>query len=212
MEFSAVEIFGYCASALIAYSLTQSSIVKLRWLNLFGASSFCVYGIIIGAVPVALLNGFIALTNIYYLRKILSAPSKNFSVLKVSRPSNYVDFFLGFHKDEITQLFPNFLEHAADPNREYFYLIENTEVVGMLSGYKNDDDVFVVDFDFVIPAYRDCKLGHFVLGQGNALSTHTGYKKIAATADCQAHADYLQKLGFSKKDHLLWTYDGRHTS
>ncbi|MCV2885031.1 GNAT family N-acetyltransferase [Aestuariibacter sp. AA17] len=208
MELSAVEIFGYCASALVAYSLTQSSIIKLRWINLFGSSSFCMYGIIIGAYPVAVLNGFIAMTNVYFLRKILTQPKQNFSVLRANQPSNYVNFFLDFHKEEIKQLFPSFLNQSQQTEREYFLLMENTEVVGVLSGYRNEDAVFVVDFDFVIPAYRDCKLGHFALGKGNQLAKYTGYSRIAATADSDAHAQYLQKLGFSKKDTLLWTFDG----
>ncbi|WP_340681128.1 hypothetical protein [Paraglaciecola sp.] len=40
MQFSGVEIFGYCASVIIAYSLTRSSNVRLRSINLLGASSF----------------------------------------------------------------------------------------------------------------------------------------------------------------------------
>ncbi|MFT7216794.1 MAG: hypothetical protein ACI8R8_001869, partial [Paraglaciecola sp.] len=96
MNLSAVEVFGYCASAIIAYSLTRDSIVKLRWFNLFGASSFCIYGIIIQAYPVAILNGFIALTNIFFLRRILFNAQRQFSILAVSRPSNYVDFFLDY--------------------------------------------------------------------------------------------------------------------
>ncbi len=101
MELSAVEIFGYVASAIIAYSLTQSSIIKLRWINLVGASSFCVYGIIIEAPPVAMLNGFIAVTNVVYLRKMLLQAKSHFSVLEVSLPSNYVRFFLDYHKQEV---------------------------------------------------------------------------------------------------------------
>lgn len=208
MAITGVEIFGYCASAVIAYSLTQSSIIKLRWFNLFGASSFCVYGIIIGAFPVALLNGFIALTNVFFLRKLLLQTEQNFSILKVNRPSNYVDFFLEFHQQEIKQLFPAFLKVAAREDREYYFLTEHTEVVGMLSGFKNDKGDFVVDFDFVVPAYRDCKLGHYVLGKGQALKQQTQYSSIVATGDSREHQQYLETLGYSPKKNGIWTYDG----
>ena len=100
MELSGVEIFGYCASVVIAFSLTRSSIIKLRWYNLFGASCFCIYGIIINAYPVALLNGFVALTNMFFLARLLINVENQFSILQVSRPSNYVDFFLEYHQQD----------------------------------------------------------------------------------------------------------------
>lgn len=208
MTISGVEIFGYCASALIAYSLTRDSIVKLRWFNLFGASSFCIYGIIIGALPVALLNGFIALTNVVFLRRMLLQTDQHFSLVKVSLPSNYVEFFLDYHQTEIRYLFPRFFKQAHQMGRQYYFLIENTEVVGVLSGYPVEDDGFMVDFDFVIPAYRDCKLGQFVLGQGQQLKIHSGYQRIVAKADSVEHENYLSSIGFSPKRNGIWSYDG----
>ena len=208
MEFSPVEIFGYAASVVVAISLMQSSIIRLRWINLLGSSSFCIYGAIIGAYPVALLNGFIALTNVFFLRKILLNTEVNFSLLRVNRPSNYVDFFLDYHKEEIQHLFPKFLDHAHDQKRDYFFLMEDTKVVGMISGYQDESRTFIVDFDFVIPAYRDCKLGHFALGKGGALRNTTDYRAIAATADSVEHEQYLRNLGFTPKHANVWTYDG----
>jgi hypothetical protein len=208
MQLSAVEIFGYCASAVIAYSLTRSSLVKLRWFNLFGASSFCLYGIIINAYPVAILNGFIALTNVFFLRRLLLHTEQQFSILKVARPSNYVDFFLEYHQGEIKHLFPRFMRSAAGEHRDYFFLTERTEVVGMLSGYLKEPGVFVVDFDFVIPAYRDCRLGHFTLGHGQELKKKFGFEQVVALADSVEHEQYLSKVGLSPKKNGRWTYDG----
>lgn len=210
MELSAVEIFGYLASALIAYSLTRSSIVKLRWINLFGASSFCIYGIIIGAVPVALLNGFIAITNIVFLRRMFLQAEQHFSVLEVNMPSNYVDFFLNYHKEEIDSLFPRFCKTAQLSERLYFFMMENTEVIGVLSGRKMTPTTFVVDFDFVIPEYRDCKLGEFVLGKGQELQKLLEDKTIVATADSVEHENYLERLGFQPRKGGLWTYDNQN--
>lgn len=209
MELSAVEIFGYAASALIAYSLTRSSIVKLRWFNLFGASSFCIYGIIIGALPVALLNGFIAITNVIFLTKMLLQPKQHFSMLAVSRPSNYVDFFLDYHKQEIAAFFPRFAKTAAQKHRLFYFMMENTEVVGILSGRTAASNVFVVDFDFVIPAYRDCKLGEFVLGPGQELQKLLPDRTIVATADSVIHESYLERLGFQPRKGGLWTYQNK---
>ena len=54
-----LEIIGYVASAIIAVSLSFSSIVKFRWTNLAGAASFATYGFLIGAIPVGILNSII---------------------------------------------------------------------------------------------------------------------------------------------------------
>jgi len=61
------EWVGYLASVVVAISLMMSDIKKLRWLNLFGAMLFVAYGIAIQAYPVAAVNFFIVLIDIYYL-------------------------------------------------------------------------------------------------------------------------------------------------
>ncbi|MGK0306748.1 MAG: hypothetical protein ACI8UG_002506 [Gammaproteobacteria bacterium] len=208
MELSGVEIFGYCASVVIAFSLTRSSIIKLRCYNLFGAACFCIYGIIINAYPVAYLNGFIALTNMFFLTRLLTNVENHFFIIQVSRPSNYVDFFLDYHQQDIKRLFPRFMKVSAAPSRKYFFLTEGTEVVGMLSGYEESENLFILDFDFVIPAYRDCRLGHFSIGHGKQLTKTSGYGQIVALADSHEHENYLTTLGFTPKMNGRWTYDG----
>ena len=66
------EIVGYIASGLVAISLMMSSIVKLRLINLVGAGLFTLYGILIDAYPVAVLNFMIVLIDLYYLREIIA--------------------------------------------------------------------------------------------------------------------------------------------
>lgn len=72
LNIDSVEWLGYLASSLIAISLLMNSIVKLRWFNLIGSILFSAYGFAIDAIPVGIINAFIALVNIYYLVKIYS--------------------------------------------------------------------------------------------------------------------------------------------
>jgi len=65
-----LELLGYLASILVALSLMMRSLYKLRVINLVGALLFSIYGVSIGAYPVAALNAFIVLVNIYYLRQM----------------------------------------------------------------------------------------------------------------------------------------------
>ncbi|WP_144212782.1 YgjV family protein [Shewanella donghaensis] len=68
------EWVGYLASVVVAISLMMSNIKKLRWWNLIGAALFVAYGLAIDALPVALVNFFIVLIDIYYLVKLYKEP------------------------------------------------------------------------------------------------------------------------------------------
>ena len=81
--FGIYEIIGYVASFLAAASLSMKNIVKLRCLNLFGAAIFSVYGLLIEAYPVFLLNIYITIIDIYYIVK-LYPHEESFSLMKVS--------------------------------------------------------------------------------------------------------------------------------
>ncbi len=69
------EGLGYLASVLVALSMTMRSLLKLRVINLIGAILFAIYGLVIGALPVAALNFFIVLVNIYYLHQLFRTSS-----------------------------------------------------------------------------------------------------------------------------------------
>ncbi|MEJ2041676.1 MAG: hypothetical protein P8X74_11940 [Reinekea sp.] len=82
-----IEIYGYLGSALIAVSLMMSNIKQLRWINLIGAGMFASYGLIILAWPVAVLNGFIVLIDIYHLYQLYrTKASEHTTRLRVDNP------------------------------------------------------------------------------------------------------------------------------
>ena len=69
------EWVGYIASVVVAVSLMMGDIKKLRWWNLAGAGLFAAYGFAIDAMPVAFVNCFIVMINVYYLVKLYRQPS-----------------------------------------------------------------------------------------------------------------------------------------
>ena len=69
------ELLGYSASLLIALSLSMRSLLTLRVINLTGALLFTIYGLVIGALPVAALNFYIVMVNIYYLHQMFRTPT-----------------------------------------------------------------------------------------------------------------------------------------
>lgn len=64
-----IEWIGYLASILITISMFMKEIFKLRFINLMGCILFVIYGLIIGAYPVAIANAIIVFINLYYLYK-----------------------------------------------------------------------------------------------------------------------------------------------
>ena len=70
MDFNFIEFLGYMATFFVAASFLFNSIVHLRIVNSIGAILFDIYSVIITAYPVALLNAFLVVVNIYQLWRL----------------------------------------------------------------------------------------------------------------------------------------------
>jgi hypothetical protein len=82
-----IEVYGYLGSVLVAISLMMSNIKRLRWINLVGAGMFSSYGLIIQAWPVAALNGFIVLIDLFHLYQIYrTRPAEQTARLRSDNP------------------------------------------------------------------------------------------------------------------------------
>jgi len=69
-EIDSIELLGYVATFFVAASFLFKSIVSLRTVNCIGAILFVVYGLLKGSYPVALLNIFLVLVNVYQLWRL----------------------------------------------------------------------------------------------------------------------------------------------
>ena len=105
---------GYIASGVIVLSMMMSSIIKFRWINLIGALLFSVYGFLIGALPVGVLNGIIVLVDAYYLWQIYRK-TEVFEILEIKAKSDYLKRFLAFHNERIQGYSPGF-DYNPDKN------------------------------------------------------------------------------------------------
>lgn len=65
-----IETLGFVASAIVLISLLMSSIKLLRWINLFGAILYAIYGLLIASYPTIFMNLGIVMINVFYLSKI----------------------------------------------------------------------------------------------------------------------------------------------
>ncbi len=211
MEYQLIyEWIGYTGSVIIAISLMMSSIIKLRWLNLLGASIFSAYGFIIGAMPVAFLNLFIALVNIYFLFKIHTRKDF-FTILQILPGNLYFNHLINFFKKDIEYYFPGFYQNFKNSTYNTddcicFFLLNNASVAGIFMGKKSNVESdsklsgeLSIELDFALPEYRDFKLGKYLYTQNQSFFKDLGIKKLSTSVDNNKHYLYLKKMGFTKE-------------
>ena len=191
-----LQIIGYIASVIIALSMTINSIVKFRWVNLVGALTFSTYGFLIGALPVAFLNGFIVSVDLFYLYRIYSK-KELFDTLEIRGDNKYLLKFLSFHDKEIQKFFPGF-SYKAEMNTISFFVLRNMAVAGIFLAHKEGNDILKVGLDYVIPEYRDHKNGKFIYHRLRQSFLDKGFKKVITNANNTKHIKYLKKIGFTE--------------
>lgn len=196
------EILGYGASIVIALSMTLNSIVKFRWINFLGASIFAIYGIMIEALPVTILNGFIALVDLYFLTKIY-LKNEVFTTLEVAGGNKYLINFLEFHNKEIQKFFPGF-KYKRELNTLSFFILRDMAVAGIFLAHRQSSKVLRVGLDFVIPSYRDYKNGKFIYHRLKKKFIEEGIEKIVVVPQTYNHVKYLKKMGFVQNEDGLY--------
>ncbi|HEX6910701.1 MAG TPA: hypothetical protein VF142_09900 [Longimicrobium sp.] len=193
-----LEIVGYVASVLVAISLMMSSILKLRVINLVGSAAFVVYGALIGAYPVAVVNLLIVFINLYYLRQMLGS-REYFKLLQVRPDAEYLRAFLDFHAAEIRGFLPDF-RYAPDQRLLVFFVLRDMVPAGLFIGERRGDGALRVMLDFVIPQYRDFRTGRYLFrDQAHFFAAH-GITEIVTAPGNREHTAYLRRMGFAPVD------------
>lgn len=77
MEFN-IEIVGLIATLFVLVSFLTSGEKNIRVINIIGAFIFVIYGLILGALSVWLLNGILFFVHIYKLYKLRPNPKYNY--------------------------------------------------------------------------------------------------------------------------------------
>mgnify|MGYP000285249531 CR=1 FL=1 len=196
---SLLEIFGYVASVLIALSLMMSNIKQLRWINLFGAAAFSAYGYFIDAYPVFILNGWIALVDIYYLVRIYQAKDQ-FDLVKLrSVESPLFNLLKQSYGKDITQLHKGFVWSQLD-DALVFLLFRNMKPVGFFACKElNDEGKVEVLLDYIIPEDRDFKAAKFMFASEDNQLKQEGIKHLVVKPYDKSHELYLSRVGFIKQ-------------
>jgi len=191
-----LELIGYVASLLIAVSLMMTSVLRLRVINLIGGAMFSAYGFLIGAIPVGVLNGAIVLVNVYHIARMLQA-KEYFRLLKLRPDSDYLKYFLGFYAKDILRILPEF-EYRPAEKQVTLFILRDCAPIGVFIAEEKPGGVLRVALDFVIPHYRDLKVGKFLFVEQAGFFRERGIKEVVIAPRTKEFGEYLVKVGFER--------------
>ena len=193
MNIDSVELIGYLGSILVAVSLMMRSLLRLRIINLFGALFFTIYGVLLGAYPVAFLNGLIVCIDLYYLFQIWRQKDF-FTFLEVSPNSEYLRAFVEFHKDDIAEIIPSYTHKIAE-DLLCFFILRNMMPAGLFIVKVHGEEAHV-QLDYVIPNYRDFQVARFIFEENAAFFIQRGIRRFVSEGGSAIHRRYLEKMEF----------------
>jgi GNAT superfamily N-acetyltransferase len=193
-----LELVGYIASALIAVSMMMRSILRLRVINLIGGAAFSIYGVLIGAYPVAVLNGLIVAVNLYHVTRMLRA-KEYFRLLELRPDSEFLRYFLSFYRDEIRRVLPDF-EYRPGEKQVTLFILRDCVPAGVFIATEEPPGTLRVRLDFVVPPYRDLKIGKFLFVEEAEFFRERGIREILISPRTRKFGAYLAEVGFSPAD------------
>lgn len=199
MSIDPVEIIGYAGSLLILISLTRASILQLRIIGLLGSAAFFVYGLLIAAYPIAIVNGAIVGVHVFFLRQLLSKKQEYFTSLELNPDSRYLKHFLDFHQSDIEAHHPGFIFQPR-PDQVRAFVLRDMVPAGVFIGRTCPDRSVEVELDYVVPAYRDFKVAEYLYSDRSHVFAAGDRRRIWTRPGSDAHVDYFRKLGFIPGD------------
>lgn len=188
------ELVGYVASILIAISVMNTNVLRLRIFNISGAVCFTVYGFLIRAWPVAALNLFVVIVNGVHLYRIVRA-REYFKLLEVRPDSDYLRHFLAHYLKDMRKYTPAF-DYQPSANQIVLFVLRNTVPAGLFIAELQKNGDLLVKLDYVTPDFRDLKVGDFLLNEQVGFFRERGVKRIVSSAGSGRHAKYLKEMGF----------------
>jgi len=187
-----VEWFGYCASLVVLISLTMSSIIKLRVINFIGCLLFAGFAYVIDSWPTLIMNLGIAAINVYFVYRIY-ATKEQFKIVATSIDSEYLKHFILNNESEITEQVS--INQLYQANR-VFYMLRNDNIAGVLVGTLHEKGCFDIYLDYVVPKFRDYKLGTYYFKTHTHFLKERGVKSLRSMTYNKMHQTYLLKMGF----------------
>ena len=194
-----IMLFGTFSSVIIAISLTMKNIKLLRIVNLAGAILFAIYGYLIGAVPVVVVNAFIAVIDGYYYVSLVKNREEFDFILNSDVKKHYSELFIKHYQSDIQKFFPQFKVETLPELKSAYILRNMIPVLIMLYKDSEGEDIEIV-LDYATPQFRDYESSSFFFDYAaHHLDVDTAKKKFFKVySTVAAHDKYLIKIGFKR--------------
>jgi len=207
-----LEVAGWTGSLLVIVSLTQARVLRFRVLNLIGAVLATGYNAIIGVWPFAVMNGVIAVIDVYWLVRLQRErhDESAYEVVEVAPDDAYLRHVLAVHSADIARFAPAFVPSPAGahdrdrrdqevPARSAFLVVRGDEAVGVVVVAATQAGEGRVELDWVTPRFRDFTPGEFVYARSGVFTEH-GVRRLVADDELATQAQYLTRVGFHDDD------------
>jgi len=191
-----LELYGYIGSVMVVISLLMASVVKLRIFNTIGCVISGSYALIIGSLPLCLMNGALIFINGYYLIKMFKS-KQEYDLIESDANDGFVQYFLERYDDDIKKYFPGF-DGGQQADTAYMVCCNGTPA-SILLGNKGENGFLDIVLDYSTPAYRDCSVGKYLypaIGETGISFLVTG------EVQTETHAAYLEKMGFENQNDI----------
>lgn len=199
-----LELFGYLGSVLIAISLMMSNIKRLRWINLAGAAVFSIYGLMIGAIPVFLLNGWIVFVDVYYLVRMYQFRD-DFDMVRLSSVHTPLfQLLMKRYGDDLRIYFPKATLEAME-KATAMLIFRNMKPVGLFvyQSVQGQPGTIEVLVDYVIPQERDFKTAQYLFTHHTSELRRLDIKTVISKSERPQHIEYLKKVGFKSEGGMM---------
>ncbi|GAB3600683.1 hypothetical protein GCM10027446_34200 [Angustibacter peucedani] len=190
-----LDVVGWGGSALVVWSLLQSRILRLRWLNLAGSLVLMGFNVVIGVWPMVGLNAALAVINVVQLRKLLATrhDATTYGVVEVAPDDAFLAHLLRAHAADIAATAPDF--RGLDGADLVAIVMDADHPVGVVVARDAGGGTAQVDLDWVTPRYRDFTPGEFVYRRSDLFESH-GFVRVVAPPRTAGTRRYLDRVGF----------------
>ena len=194
-----LEAIGWIGSVLVVVSLTQSQVLRFRWMNLVGSVVATVYNAIIGVWPFAAMNAAIAIINVYWLARLYreAKDPEVYQVIAVPPEDPFLQHLLRVHAADIATHAPDFtaVPAAGGGKRSTLLVVRGDEAVGVVAIRDEGAGVGSVELDWVKPRFRTFTPGQFVYRDSGALPA-AGFRTVTLRPHGATDTEYLRRAGF----------------
>lgn len=195
MNLNWLELFGTLASVVVAISLMMRNIKWLRILNTAGSLFFMAYGVLIAALPVAILNGFIVVINIYFLVKMHRTRDRFDLIERNIFESPYVELFLKFYQADIQRYQPGFAPKPGE-GWQADLVLRDMMPVSLIIYRPLDEATVEIGLDYAVPTYRDYQNARYYFNRITERIAAGRSLTLVQKSCVPEHQKYLQRLGF----------------